>query len=224
MSRGGGLVPTTAGAPRHLPQQRMPDFDVRPTLSPFDQVPKPPRAESGAREPVLGSPFERVGPAAVDPAAAPLPRSFDHASARDLENKGFRPLSSLSTRGEVPPAKPSMEPASNEPSRPQPSPQPEWGFRSPFEIAEPPTGRQWRPDLLHAPPSAAAAAVAGPARSAFDFAPPAAHTPAPVAFRVAAASRAGAAAIAVRIGGAAGSGSSGERRGTGSPGAGTGRR
>ncbi len=71
----------------------------------------------------------------MDPAAAPLPRNHDCQTARELENRGFRPLSSASNRGEVPPVIPSMErPPNEQPSVNQP-PQSNRGFHSPFEGA-----------------------------------------------------------------------------------------
>ena len=71
----------------------------------------------------------------MDPAAAPLPRNHDCQTARELENRGFRPLSSASNRGEVPPVIPSMERPPNEQPSVNQSPQSNRGFHSPFEGA-----------------------------------------------------------------------------------------
>lgn len=123
MAGGAGLTPTTvAGIPNSIPE--LPAFDGRgePAQSFFGEAAEPP------------SPFDGH-PGASDPAAAPLPTRHDSESSKDLESKGFRPLSSLLQPGDVPPATPPMDQPSNDSSSTQRPAQPiAGGARSPFEV------------------------------------------------------------------------------------------
>ena len=145
-------------------------------LSPFDMADQPASGDrlqatdaQAQAPPANTEPAPVVGqPATPDPAAEPLATSYDDQTAQDLENKGFRPLSSLPTTGDAPPVTPSMDlPPSNQPTSPdrQPSPFGESRPQSPFESSS------TRPNPFAGDPPKAPEQPAQPA-SPFEIAAP----------------------------------------------------
>ena len=160
------LPPPPLGGESNSPFEQVGD-EGQP--SPFDETPQQlmpteglgAAPAAGQNSPILQA-FGGIGasdpPAAPepDPAAAPLPTCHDRESAKELEDKGFRPLSSLPNPGAVPPSPPSMDISPNQPPSPdkhQAANHP--GLSSPFEMAgsPPQTPQPPAPSQLPASPS-----------------------------------------------------------------------